>query len=230
MTKKFLLIGMAALLAACSPHVQKPSSPVPVTVPAPSVLPPPGAYRFGEQSELRILVYRSGALSNLGHNHVMLNRMLTGGIKVGTDWAASSFELSLPVSGFIVDDTHARQEEGADFPGEIPQDARSGTLHNMQSEAVLNAAAYKEISVKSLGVRQSAEGIVADMQVQVAGHEGKVSAPFTVARQGQGFLATADFELKQSALSMTPYSLMHGALAVKDAMRIKLKLSAVPLP
>ena len=37
------------------------------------------AYRVDEnQSELRVLVYRAGAMARLGHNHVLVNRALCG--------------------------------------------------------------------------------------------------------------------------------------------------------
>jgi hypothetical protein len=36
------------------------------------------------------------------------------------------------------------------------------------------------------------------------------------------------FELRQTALGLTPFSLMLGALQVQDAMRIKFEIVAVP--
>ncbi len=43
-------------------------------------------------------------------------------------------------------------EEGGDFPGDIPEDAKAGTRRNMLSSAVLNAAEYPDITVKSMSL------------------------------------------------------------------------------
>jgi len=42
--------------------------------------------------------------------------------------------------------------------------------------------------------------------------------------------ATAAFELRQTALGLTPFSLLLGALAVRDAMQVKLNVVAVMEP
>src|SRR3981189_434420 len=131
---------MVLILSACGAPRPRPPPPRP---PSPASilqsLPPPGAYQIDSQnSELRILVYRAGPLANLGHNHVMVNHALTGLVQVGGDISESSFSLRVPVEGFVVDDADARREEGSDFPGDIPEDAKSGTRRNMLSAALLN--------------------------------------------------------------------------------------------
>ncbi len=35
-------------------------------------------------------------------------------------------------------------------------------------------------------------------------------------------------ELRQTALGITPYSLLHGALLVRDAMQLKFKITVLP--
>jgi hypothetical protein len=39
------------------------------------------------------------------------------------------------------------------------------------------------------------------------------------------FIAAGSMELRQTALGLTPYSLMHGALQVQDAMQLKFKIT-----
>jgi polyisoprenoid-binding protein YceI len=190
-------------------------------------LPPPGIYRIDSSgSELRLLVYRAGALASLGHNHVILNRSVTGSIDVEDTLDASSFSLRAPIASFVVDESQARTEEGDDFPGEISDEAKTGTWNNMTGPALLNSMQYPVISVRSTRLEQSPGTLTATVTVSVAGHESTLSVPFVLSREDYGLSASASFELRQSALGLTPFSLMLGALAVRDAMQVKLTLAA----
>jgi len=229
---KIVGIGVLALsLAACGAFKGRHAAP-PSPGPAPSLeLPLPGqAYQIDEnRSELRILVYRAGPLARFGHNHVMVNRRVHGAVNLARE-GASAFWLSVPVAEFIVDEPQARREEGADFAAEVPDDARSGTLHNMLSAAVLDAAEYPDISINgiaALGPPDSgAAPLLATLTIGVAGHESKIEVPFVLESDPGRLSASGSFELRQSALGLTPYSLMLGALQVQDAMTVKFRLVA----
>jgi hypothetical protein len=245
---KNLGIGALALvLAACGalearhPATKTPQVPVwPIDHGSPGAI-----YRIDEtQSELRILVYRAGPLARLGHNHVMVNRGLRGAVNLTGAAGAPALWLNVPAAAFTVDDAQARAEEGADFAAPVPDDARSGTLQNMLSAAVLDAAEFPEITVRSVAVasRQGAEDpgatgatgateatrtMVASVTVGVAGHESTIDVLFAVQMESGRLSATGTLELRQSALGLTPYSLMLGALQVQDQMTVKFKIVAV---
>jgi polyisoprenoid-binding protein YceI len=224
MFKKYPLIALVALLASCAAPVQRPPAAKPPV--ASTALPGAGTYRIDPNgSELRVLVYRAGALANLGHNHVMVNRNLSGSIVIGRTLTDSHCTVSVPVSEFSVDDADARRAEGPEFASEVAADAKAGTLHNMLSAPVLNAADNPTIEITSISFDQSHGVVQATLQVRIAGHQATVTAPFTYLAQPQALSASAEFELKQSALGMTPYSLMLGALSVRDTMLIKIKLA-----
>jgi hypothetical protein len=144
----FKRVGIALVvlaLAACGAPRPRPPAPQPPNQPALGLqpLPAPGTYRIdSSKSELRVLVYRAGALASFGHNHVMINRAVSGSVRLAATVSASSFSISVPVVDFIVDDAQSRLEEGGDFPGDLPEDARSGTRHNMLSAVLLNAAQF----------------------------------------------------------------------------------------
>ena len=261
MSKFFCIGALALVLAACgalgarhagpkspgaSPELQAPASPIDQGAPG-------TAYRVDEtQSELRILVYRAGPLARLGHNHVVVNRRLRGAVNVagaaGAGAAgAASFWLSVPSAAFDVDDAQARAEEGADFASAVPDDAKSGTLQNMLSAAVLDAAEFPSITVRSVAVAspRGAEGpgaagaaeaagataatrsMIASVTVGVAGHESTIDVPFALQMESGRLSATGTMELRQSALGLTPYSLMLGALQVQDQMTVKFKIVAL---
>ena len=196
-------------------------------------------YRIDEkESELRVLVYRAGPLARLGHNHVMVNRAIRGSVTVadavggrapvaGAGASAgsagmSSFSLSVPVAGFVVDDAQARREEGADFAAEVPDDARAGTLRNMQSTAVLDADEFPAISVSGVDIAEKTAAVA----INVAGHESKIEVPFALRLDAGRLVASGSVELRQTALGLTPYSLMLGALQVQDALTVKFKIVA----
>jgi polyisoprenoid-binding protein YceI len=188
-------------------------------------LPPSGTYRIDSNaSELRLLVFRAGTLANLGHNHVMINRSVSGFVQIAASVSDSSFSLEVPVDKFDIDDAQSRLEEGSDFPGEIPDDAKSGTRRNMLSTAVLNASKFPVIEIKSTALRGTLGALTADLTIVVAGHESALSVPLALQGDSQRVTATGSFELRQTAIGLTPYSLLHGALQVQDAMRVKFKI------
>jgi hypothetical protein len=219
------------ILSACGAPRPRPSAPQTPVQPGSSLqsLPPPGAYAIDSQnSEVRILVYRAGPLANLGHNHVMVNRAVTGLVQVGSSISASSFSLKVPVESFVVDDTEARREEGRDFPGDIAQDAKSGTRGNMLGAAVLNAAEFPVITVTSVTLSGTPEALSAELTISVAGHEARISAPCLLQGDAHRLTATGSLELRQTAIGLAPYSLLHGALQVEDAMQLKFSI-VVPI-
>jgi hypothetical protein len=247
---KKLSIGLLALLlAACGAPRPRPATPQnPVESPSTPNLPLPGrTYRIDEShSELRILVYRAGPLAHLGHNHVIINRSLHGVVNLA-EAGGSVFSMEVPVAGFVVDDAQARSQEGADFAAAVPDDAKSGTLHNMLSTSLLDADEFPTIVVKSAaaagprgaphaGVQDAAGAVVQGgpssgdmivaMAISVAGHESTIEVPLNLQSDSSHLSASGSLELRQSALGLTPYSLMLGALQVQDAMTIKFNIVA----
>jgi hypothetical protein len=261
--RKIVVTGVLALtLAACgAPRPRPPpreagagaSAAVPATAPTRG-----RAYRVDAmQSELRVLVYRAGPLGRLGHNHVMVNRSLRGEVDLPQDAAAASFHLILPADAFMVDDAEARREEGPDFGGDVPDDAKSGTFRNMLSPAVLDAAEFPEIAVRSLAVHgqlaldeqsttptgdirglhpaeRAPDGtktmrgqLIVTATFGVTGHEITRDVPVSLLVYSGGLAGIGELRVRQSELGITPYSLMLGALQVQDEITIKFKIIAV---
>jgi hypothetical protein len=229
--KSIVIAFLAVSLAACGAPRPRPAAPHPAGegVATLQSLPAPGSYSIdAANSELRILVYRAGPLASLGHNHVMVSRAVTGQVQLGASISESSFSFSVPLASFVVDDAQARRDEGSDFPGDIPEEAKSGTRRNMLSAALLNAAEYPELRVKSLALTGLSAEPAAELNISVAGHESKFSAPFALQGDAHQLTANGAIELRQTALGLTPYSLLGGALQVQDAMQLKFTI-VVPI-
>ncbi len=222
---------LVSVLVACSaprPQPSVPQAPAPPSPGQPAAnvsLPKPGIYQIdSNNSELRLLVYRAGPLSVLGHNHVMVNRALTGTVHIAGSISASSFSLSMPAAAFAIDSAQSRREEGSDFPGDIGDEDKSGTRHNMLSPAVLNAAEFPQISVRSTALGGTPDALSVTLIIELAGHETTLTAPFSLRGDSHQLWATGSLEVRQTAIGLMPYSLLHGALAVQDAMRVKFKI------
>jgi hypothetical protein len=228
MFKRIVTAVLVLALAACAaPHPRRVAPEVPSQSGAPlTALPPPGEYKIdSENSELRLLVYRAGPLARLGHNHVMVNRAVKGSAQIADTISASSFSLSMPASAFAVDDAQARAEEGEDFPGDIPDDAKAGTRRNMLSAAVLNAAEFADVTVKSVSLTGNLQAMTAELEIGAAGHRSELSTPLWLQGDAHRLIATGSMELRQTSLGLVPYSLMGGALQVEDAMQLKFKIT-----
>ena|ERR1700732_5255045 len=231
MFERIAVAVLALSLFACGAPRPRPSAPQPPIQPSASLqsLPPPGSYQVDSQnSELRVLVYRAGPLANLGHNHVMVNHAMRGVVQVGDSIAASSFSLEVPAESFVVDDADARREEGGDFTGDIPEDAKAGTRRNMLSAALLNAAQFPTIRVSSVTLSGTLDALTADLTIGVAGHEASVSAPCSLHGDAHTLTAVGAVALRQTAIGIAPYSLLHGALQVEDVMQLKFRI-VVPI-
>jgi YceI-like domain len=232
--------ALALLLAACGAPPPRPPNPHPAA-------PPPtaahgAAYRIDSaHSELRLLVYRAGALAALGHDHVIVNRALEGWVSPAGSAAGAAFFLSIPTSGFMVDEAAARAQEGADFSAEVGDDARAGTLHNMLSPALLDAQNHAAITVESISIEPAPggaqvppadgqvapAGMQATLRISVAGHESSLVLPFTVQTSAGRLHVQTAFTVQQTALGLTPFTALLGALRVEDQLRVKLDLVAV---
>src|SRR5580698_228060 len=206
-----IAVAVVSLAACGAPRPRPITRPLPVQAVLQS-LPAPGEYPIDSSgSELRLLVYRAG----------------TGRVQIGADVPSSSFSLSLRAEDFVIDDAQARQEEGGDFPGDIPDDAKAGTRRNMLSNAVLNAAEFPDITVKSVSLAGTLSELNADLEVGAAGHTSRVSVPLSLQDDAHGFTALGSVELRQTALGLIPYSLLHGALQVQDAMQLKFRIKVL---
>ncbi len=221
---------LALLAAACGtthPAKGPPAAP-PLQLPMPAATSlvnlPPGSYHVdAARSELRVLVYRAGTLARLGHNHVLVNHSVDGILDGSRD---PVLELRVPVTGFLVDEDYARREEGADFPADVPDDAKVGTLKNLLGPAVLNAAGFPDMRVACTAVRYDGATWSSDVTLLVAGHRSTRHIPFTLRQDGGDLFASGIVELRQTELGLVPYSLAMGALSVDDRIVVKFSLAA----
>jgi polyisoprenoid-binding protein YceI len=221
---------MLIFISACARVTRPTALPAPSGAPAyPSDLRGAKLYRLSSaDSSLHILVYRGGTLASLGHNHVMSSKSVAGFVWLHSNLQASGFDLAMPVNDLIVDDNAARQAEGADFPPNVPDDAKAGTQRNMLSEAVLDGAHYPRVTLRSISVSGSKDNPVIRASIAVKGQAREVSVPVKLSEQGRQLKVSGEFEIKQSDFGIKPFSVALGALQVQDTLRVKFELVALP--
>ena len=225
-------IVAAMMLAACGVPGPRPSPPhVPAGGTVPAAAPAPakgGSYRIdATQSELRVLVYRAGPMASLGHNHVIVNRAIGGWVQYGGTSPGGSFALNIPAAGFVIDDAHDRGEEGGDFAADVPEQAKTATLHNMLSPAVLDAEQFPSIAVRSVAVEGTGDALRATLAVELAGHSSTLVVPFHFDGGADRLTGSGSFTLRQSALGLASFSVLMGVLRVQDDMRVTFKMVAL---
>lgn len=183
------------------------------------------------ESLLAIVVRRGGALASMGHNHIVASHDLSGYIDLAAAPAASTLFMRVPLAELAVDEPGLRAGRGADFGGVVPDGARAGTRSNMLGEDLLDAARYPEIVVRGITLGGGPANYAAQVELTVRAQRTTIQVPVRLAPAAAGTLrVSARFPVAQSALGLTPYSVMLGALRVEDMLEIELDLTARRVP
>jgi YceI-like domain len=223
------ILALCATLLGC-PQAQRPEVP---TGPAPTTAIPArdikGATVYqvrSEESLVRILTYKGGALSAAGHNHVIASHNLTGIVYVHDEVAHCAFDLVMPVTLLEIDEANLRQQEGEDFKAEVSDSAKQGTRKNLLGEALLDGEHYPGIELSSSSIAGTREAMQATVRVKVKDQEREIQVPVAVKYEGDRLTATGEFAVKQSELGLKPFSALGGALQVQDQMKVKFSVVA----
>jgi hypothetical protein len=227
--KRCLACAATALLSASCGAPPRQTEPAPL-VEAAAPLPPPGvpAYRVDPAaSDLRLEVYRDGPMARLGHDHVIQNHALSGWGVLAGDGGPARFYLEIRVADFVIDDPLARAEAGPGFEDEVSADAKAGTRANMLGARLLDAARYPTIRISGGATHNAGgAGALGSADIRIAGRDAAVTVPISVIAGADSVSVSADFPLQQSALGLTPFSVMMGALQVRDEFHVRLRIVA----
>ncbi len=180
-----------------------------------------------DQSEIRILLYKEGALSPLAHNHVIVSNAVGGHIEVfPQDIPKSSFQLTIPVTSLIVDDPKHRQEEGEGFDSEISPSDQQEIRQTMLEEDILAANKFPEVTVRSRTVSQIKEHLETTSDVTIKGKTRPLKTRLELSQQGSILSVSGSVKLKQSEFGIEPISLFLGTIKVQDEFVVKFHIVA----
>jgi len=188
-------------------------------------------YRIdAERSDVHWLVHKAGALSNLGHSHVISVGELDGEIYLYDEPSQSRVEIAIPVAGLVVDDSDLRRRQGDDFASEPTDDDVADTRRNMLSEDVLDGERYPmlRVSGSNLSIGPDSVGTI-DLTVQLLDRSINLSVPARVVAEGEDLVASGAFSLTHAELGLRPFRAMLGALRVADRMDFVYRVHATRL-
>jgi polyisoprenoid-binding protein YceI len=216
----------AVMLTACQtpPHAAPAKAPPATASPTASL----NGKRYvvdPQVSEIRLLVYRDGPMARVGHNHVMVGQV-QGELSVSDTAAASGFRIEIPVESLQVDAPAARTEEGEKFAQEVSDQARKGTRDNMLGADVLDAAHYPVIRIDSVALKGPRWNPDISARITVRGKTSNLRFTAAVIDQIDTLTVIAAFRVRQSDLGIKPYSILGGAVTVRDAIDIRVRLVA----
>jgi hypothetical protein len=220
------MILISALAGGCERAARAPDLPQVPT--APDAV-PVGSVVFdidSEASEVRILVYRGGALARLGHNHVIRVRNLSGRAWLHRQSQRAGFEMAFPVEQLQVDLASARAQAGAQFSAAVPEADRESTRRNMLGPAVLDAARHPLIRLRGMAGDDGSMPMQFRVSITLRGVERTVPVSAQVDESGGRLTARGVFELRQTDFGIQPFSVMGGLLMVEDRLDVQFEIQA----
>lgn len=230
----FLLFGVVLTLAACQAPVRPAGDGLEtwaVTEPVPEQPPAGKQYRVvPTASDVRVVIYPDG---RLGHPHVFSGDALSGAVVIPSsagearDHHGIWLDLALKVSALAVDEPGWRLDEG--FDPDMSERARTGTLENMRSDAVLHENEYPEVRIRAAEAVGPHWQPDLTIQVTLRGETRVLTVPVAVREQEGGALeVTGRFRIRQSDFGIEPFTALGGTVRVADEVLIRFRAHAEP--
>ena len=183
----------------------------------------------GAASDVHWLVYKSGALARLGHNHVIALPNPRGSVTVGAqDLSTSHFEIVIPVADLVIDDAKLRSGLGEEFASVPTAKDIEGTRHNMLTDRVLDGDKFPTIRVSGAGPVGAAGGQMFKLKIELLGRTVDLTVPTKVMVTDDRVEASGEFDLNHADLGMQPFTALMGALSVGEKMSFSYHVVARP--
>ncbi len=181
-----------------------------------------------EQSELVVLVFKTGFASALAHDHVVRATRFSGTISGDPSNPGSAIvRVTVPVEALAADEPEVRRQHG--LATTLDDADRREIQLTMLGETQLHAAAYPDIGFRSVAIepRAPAEYLLTG-DFTLHGTTRRISFLVTAHGSGDVLRATGSFELDQSDFGITPLSRFLGAVRNQDRVRVVFDLVATP--
>ena len=180
-------------------------------------------------SDIHWRVYKAGTLARFGHNHVISVGEVSGQVMQYADSGPSTFELTIPVAGLVVDDPALRSLYGEQFASKPSEDDVAGTRENMLGDRVLDADNHPVLRVHGRLEAGALEEATLAVTVELLGRTIPVSVPCSIIVEDNVLTASGEFRLTHADLGMEPFSVMLGALAVAPELDFSFTVRATPV-
>ena len=221
--------ALAGILAACAqlPRVEAPSAP-PAEFPEAYYL---QALKQGKlvfrvdsrESLVVIEVRRSGSLARLGHDHVVASREVVGYVAPDEGRA----DLYVALARMQVDEAALRTEAG--FDTQPAESDIEGTRANMLAK-VLEADKFPFALISVAGANAKEKKTTLAVAITLHGHMRTLQVPAEIEADADKIGVTGRLSFEQTDFGITPYSLLGGAIAVKNGVELRFRIRARRLP
>ena len=222
---------LALMLAGCAPLLREPA-------PAPAVPPadfPEAYYREAaaqgkpvfrvdpRESLVVIEVRRAGSLARLGHDHVVASHELGGYVAPDEGRA----DLYVALARMQVDEAALRAEAG--FDTQPAESDIEGTRANMLAK-VLEADKFPFALISVAGANAKEKKTTLAVAITLHGHMRTLQVPAEIEADAEKVSVTGRLSFDQTDFGITPYSLLGGAIAVKNGVELRFRMRARRLP
>src|SRR2546425_3984210 len=222
---------LALVLAGCAPLLRE-------RAPAPAVPPadfPEAYYREAaaqgkpvfrvdpRESLVVIEVRRAGSLARLGHDHVVASHEVGGYVAPDEGRA----DLYVQLERLEVDEAALPAEAG--FDTQPTESDIEGTRANMLVR-VLEADRFPFALIRVSGVDASRREAAMSVAITLHGVTRALQAPATIDADADEISVTGRLSLDQTDFGITPYSVLGGAIAVRNGVDLRFRIRASRLP
>lgn len=180
-----------------------------------------------DESLVVVRVYRSGRLATMGHNHVLSTQVIQGTITLDQSMKSAQASARIPVDTFNVDDPALRLDAGPEFASVPSPSAISGTRRNLLGPSVLDAESHPYLSLSlSAPVDLAAEKASLPIAITLKDETRVVPTRVRYTYSRDRLSLSGELRLSQTEFGMTPFSVLGGALAVRDELEISYRVVA----
>ncbi len=176
------------------------------------------------RSRIAVRVYRAGRLARLGHNHLVEVTELDGELRALPSGGGVARLVFRP-DRLRVDDPAARARAGEAFAQMPDTAAIEGTRSNMLGPQVLDAAGWPQVRVLARIDDLGAAQPQAEVHLSLRGVGRRYRLPVTVERTTGAVSVSGSLKMKQSDFGVVPFSVMGGALQVRDVLEIDFRVA-----
>lgn len=180
-------------------------------------------YRVDPASSIVVIeVRRSGSLARLGHDHVVASHDV-GGYVVPADGRA---DLYVPLVKLVVDEAKLRAEAG--FETQPSESDIEGTRANMLT-SVLEAERFPFALIRVSGTDVSKGSAHMKVSITLHGTTRTPEVPAQIETAENQLVVTSRFSFDQTDFGMTPFTILGGAIAVRNQVDLHFRIRATRL-
>ncbi len=168
-------------------------------------------------------VRRSGSLARLGHDHVVASHEVGGYVAPGEGRA----DLYVQLERLEVDEAALRAEAG--FDTQPTESDIEGTRANMLVR-VLEADRFPFALIRVSGVDASRREAAMSVAITLHGVTRALQAPARIDADADLIEVSGRLSFDQTDFGITPYSVLGGAIAVRNGVDLRFRIRARRLP